>query len=137
MSGLLLVWTNIPQELERDFNEWYNREHMPERILGVPGFVRGRRFVAFEGGPRYLAAYETRDVAVLHSEPYLALKRSFDPNSKRFVPNFRDTQKTAGEIVARVGDAKAGSSRPCPSCAPRDDQAACAARSEPRCCRKS
>ena len=80
----------------------------PGRILGVPGFVRGRRFVAFEGGPRYLAMYETREVAVLHSEPYLALKRAFDPNSLRFVPHFRDTQKTAGEIVARAGEAEGG-----------------------------
>ena len=108
MNGLLLVWTNIPQDLEREFNEWYNREHMPERILGVPGFTRGRRFVAFDGGPRYLAMYETRDVSVLHSEPYLALKRSFDHNSKRFVPNFRDTRKTAGEIVARAGEGEGG-----------------------------
>jgi len=108
MNGLLLVWTNIAHELERDFNEWYNREHMRERILGVPGFTRGRRFVAFDGGPRYLAMYETRDVSVLHSEPYLALKRSFDPNSKRFVPNFRDTRKTAGGIVASAGEGEGG-----------------------------
>ena len=107
-SGLLLVWTDIPEELERDFNEWYNREHMRERILGLPGFTRGRRFVAYDGGPRYLALYETRDVAVLHSEPYLALKRVFDPNSLRFVPNFRGTLKTAGEIVARDGFAEGG-----------------------------
>jgi hypothetical protein len=91
MTGLLLVWTNIPEDLESGFNEWYNREHMRDRILGVPGFTRGRRFVAFEGGPRYLAIYETRNVAVLQSEPYLALKRVFDPLSLRFVPHFRDT----------------------------------------------
>lgn len=108
MTGLLLVWTNIPGELEQDFNEWYNREHMRERILGLPGFTRGRRFVAFEGGPRYLAIYETRSVAVLHSEPYLALKRVFDPRSLRFVPHFRDTLKTAGEIVAHAGFAEGG-----------------------------
>jgi hypothetical protein len=106
--GLLMVWTNIPEELEYDFNEWYNREHMRERILGVPGFVRGRRFVAFEGGPRYLAIYETRSAAVLHSEPYLALKRDYDPLSRRFVPNFLDTLKVAGEIVAHAGVAEGG-----------------------------
>ena len=25
--GLLMVWTDIPEALECDFNEWYNREH--------------------------------------------------------------------------------------------------------------
>jgi hypothetical protein len=76
--------------------------------VGVPGFTRGRRFVAIEGGPRYLAIYETRNIAVLHSEPYLALKRAFDPLSLRFVPHFRDTLKTAGEIVAHAGVAEGG-----------------------------
>lgn len=106
--GLLIVWTNIPEELEYDFNDWYNRVHMRERILGVPGFVRGRRFFAFEGGPRYLAVYETRSTAVLHSEPYLALKRNYDPLSLRFVPHFRDTLKAAGQIVAHAGVAEGG-----------------------------
>ena len=106
--GLLMVWTDIPDTLEADFNEWYNREHMPERILGVPGFMRGRRFIASDGGPRYLAVYEAASTAVFFSEPYLALKRHFDPNSKRFVPHFRNTQKMAGQITAHVGSAEGG-----------------------------
>ena len=63
--GLLMVWTDIAEALESGFNEWYNREHMPERILGVPGFVRGRRYIACDGGPRYLAVYEASSNAVL------------------------------------------------------------------------
>ena len=106
--GLLLVWTDIPQALDRDFNEWYNREHMPERILGLDGFVRGRRFVAYEGGPRYLALYDTRSVAVFHTEPYLALKRDYDAVSLRFVPNFKNTAKFAAEITAKAGSAEGG-----------------------------
>ena len=106
--GLLMVWTDIPGSLEGDFNEWYNREHMPERIFGVPGFVRGRRFIAAEGGPRYLAVYEARSNAVLLSEPYLALKRNFDANSLRFVPNFRNAQKLAGQVTAQAGSAEGG-----------------------------
>ena len=106
--GLLLVWTNIPQDLDPDFNEWYNRGHMPERILGLDGFVRGRRFVAYEGGPRYLALYDTRSVATFHTEPYLALKRDYDPVSRRFVPNFKDTVKFAAEVTAQAGVAEGG-----------------------------
>lgn len=106
--GLLLVWTNIPQELDADFNEWYNREHMPERILGLDGFVRGRRFVAYEGGPRYLALYDTHGVAAFRGEKYLALKRDYDAVSLRFVPNFKDTAKFAAEVTARSGVAEGG-----------------------------
>ena len=106
-AGLLLVWTNIPEELEADFNEWYNREHMRERIA-LPGFTRGRRCIAYDGAPRYLALYETRGADVLHSEAYLALKRKFDANSLRFVPHFRDTLKTAAIIVAESRIAEGG-----------------------------
>jgi len=106
--GLLMVWTNIPQDLDHDFNEWYNREHIPERILGLDGFVRGRRFVAYEGGPRYLALYDMRSIATFHSEPYLALKRDYDPVSLRFVPKFKDTVKFAAEITAQASTAEGG-----------------------------
>lgn len=106
--GLLLVWTNIPAELDQGFNEWYNREHMTERILGLDGFVRGRRFVAYDGGPRYLALYDTRSVAAFHAEPYLALKRHYDPVSMQFVPNFKDTRKFAAEITAQSSAAEGG-----------------------------
>lgn len=108
LPGLLLVWTNISPELDQDFNEWYNREHMPERILGLEGFVRGRRFVAYEGGPRYLALYDTRGVDAFRGEKYLALKRDYDAVSLRFVPNFRDTAKFAAEVTARSGVAEGG-----------------------------
>ena len=106
--GLLMVWTNIAQDLDDDFNEWYNREHMPERILGIEGFVHGRRFVAYQGGPRYLALYESRSVATFHCEAYLALKRDYDPLSRRFVPNFQDTIKFVAEITAHAGAAQGG-----------------------------
>ncbi|MFT5174624.1 MAG: hypothetical protein ACI8W7_002811 [Gammaproteobacteria bacterium] len=104
--GLLMVWTNIPEHLEADFNEWYNREHMPERILDLDGFVRGRRFVAYAGGPRYLALYDTLSIAAFHSEPYLALKRDYDPLSRRFVPKFQDTVKVVAQVSAQAGAAE-------------------------------
>ena len=47
-----------------DFNEWYNREHMPERIFGVPGFVRGRRNVAPVVFPRFVAYVVRRGIAL-------------------------------------------------------------------------
>lgn len=105
-KGLLVVWTDIPAELEYDFNEWYNREHMGERIRGVPGFIRGRRFVAFSGAPKYLAVYEADSIAVLASEPYLALVRNPDTLSRRFIPRFLHTLKGIGEITAEAGEAE-------------------------------
>jgi hypothetical protein len=72
---LLLVLTDVPPEIEEEFNRWYDEEHIPER-LAVPGFVGATRYRAVEGSPRYLALYELSDVSVLQSEPYLRLLNS-------------------------------------------------------------
>ena len=105
-KGLLAVWTDIPADLDYDFNEWYNREHMHERIIGVPGFIRGRRFVAFSGAPRYLAVYEARSSDVLRSEPYRALVRNPDALSRRFIPKFQNTMKAIGDLTVDQGEAE-------------------------------
>ena len=59
-------------ETEGEFNEWYNRYHVPERV-SVPGILGARRYELCEGegAIKYLAIYELEDEAVLHSEAYL------------------------------------------------------------------
>src|SRR5215471_6580816 len=47
--GIVTIWHDIVPEGQPDFYEWHNREHMPER-MGIPGFRRGRRYIAGEGG---------------------------------------------------------------------------------------
>ena len=56
-KGMLIVFNEVKARDERDFNEWYNREHIDERV-NLPGFHRGRRYVAVRGSPKYLATYE-------------------------------------------------------------------------------
>jgi hypothetical protein len=105
-KALLMVWTDIPAELEYDFNEWYIRDHVRERILGVPGFIRGRRFVSDAGTPKYLATYEAENIAVLTSEPYRALVRNPDALSRRFIPRFQHTIKGICDIAVEAGEAE-------------------------------
>lgn len=54
---LLVVHTDVDPEHEKAFNEWYNEDHVPA-LIGQPGFIRARRYVAVEGQPKYLAIYE-------------------------------------------------------------------------------
>ena len=90
--GLLLVMIDVDPEHEEEFNRWYNEEHLPER-LSCPGFLSGRRFVAVEGGPKYLALYDLENPEVLQSEPY---QKIFGPSewtkriSKQFVRSVRN-----------------------------------------------
>lgn len=72
-KGLLLVMTETPPDLEAEFNDWYDREHLPER-LAIPGFASARRWQADlkPGEGKYLASYELESAAVLESPSYLA-----------------------------------------------------------------
>ena len=72
-KGLLLTMTETPPDVEAEFNDWYDTEHLPER-LAIPGFVSARRWVADAkpGQGKYLATYELESPAVLASPAYLA-----------------------------------------------------------------
>lgn len=89
-QGLLAVWTDIAPEAEREFNEWYNTEHIPQ-LLGVPGFLSGRRYQAVEGEPKYLALYELTGPEVLKSDAFRQVRESPTEWSKKMIPLFRNT----------------------------------------------
>lgn len=105
-AGVLIVWTDVAPEIEADFNEWYNREHLPDRILRMPGFLRGRRYVATVAtvvAPKYLAYYDLQSTAVMLSQAHTALRRQRTARDKYFVPRFRNTIKGICDVVCRAG----------------------------------
>jgi hypothetical protein len=106
--GCVLVWTEVPDEFDRGFNDWYNREHMSSRVLAVPGYRWGRRFVSTGSGPRYLALYRTDSIDVFRSEAYLKLQAEPDPDSRRFIPQFRNTVKGFCSVSAEHGVGQGG-----------------------------
>jgi hypothetical protein len=70
-KGVLAIWNGIAPEAEEDFVAWHVREHIPERV-GLPGFLRGRRYVALDGFPKYFNFYETTTADDLSSAAYRA-----------------------------------------------------------------
>lgn len=66
--GLIVARLDPPPELEEEFNDWYDTEHLPER-LRVPGFSTARRVVR-DARPRYLACYDLEELAILEGEAY-------------------------------------------------------------------
>lgn len=100
--GELLVWTDVDPAHEADFNKWYDREHMHERVA-IPGFVSARRLVRIGTGRKYLALYRTESLAVFDSAPY---RQAFANQTQWSVENFkrmRDTVRCVGTIEARAG----------------------------------
>jgi Domain of unknown function (DUF4286) len=69
--ALLLVGASVPESIERDFNRWYDEEHVPT-LLRCPGFLSARRFVSSADGRHYLAAYDLSSIEALETDEYLA-----------------------------------------------------------------
>ncbi|MDN7697778.1 DUF4286 family protein [Burkholderia semiarida] len=102
--GQLCVWTDIDPAHEADFNAWYDREHMQERVA-IPGFTHARRFRATDGGPRrYLALYVTDSLDVFRGDAY---RRAFTQQTAWSLANFArmtGTQRRVGELTIEAGD---------------------------------
>lgn len=88
-TGMLLTFTEVAPEDELDFNEWYNREHIDERVF-MPGFRRARRYVAADPSTRvkYFASYETGSVQDLCAPDYMKLLGNQSDWSKRVMAKF-------------------------------------------------
>jgi len=70
LLGILAIFNNVAPGREAEFEEWFQHEHLAERIA-VPGFLIGRRHEAVSGQPRYFNFYVTQSVEVLKSAAYL------------------------------------------------------------------
>lgn len=102
--GQLCVWTDIDPAHEADFNAWYDREHMQERVA-IPGFTHARRFRATDRGSRkYLALYVTDTLDVFRGDAY---RRAFAQQTAWSLANFErmtGTQRRVGELTIEAGD---------------------------------
>lgn len=106
-AGVLAIWNGMAPGADADFAAWHVREHMPER-LGVPGFLRGRRYAAIDGEPPYFNFYETESPAILTSPAYVARLNDPSPWTRRVVAQFRDTSRTVCDVAASLGDGEGG-----------------------------
>ncbi len=69
-SYLLIVESNCSDpKHEKEFNEWYNKEHIPA-LLKVSGVLGASRYTSLEGTPKYTAIYELDRFNVTTSEAW-------------------------------------------------------------------
>jgi hypothetical protein len=86
MTALMMGMMEPPPDIEGEFHDWYDLEHLPSR-KEVPGFLTGNRFVCIEGWPRYVAWYDLESLDVLNSPAYRAISgKNTSPWSRRLVP---------------------------------------------------
>jgi len=106
-EGIVAIWNGIRDAARADFYEWHSREHMPERVA-IPGFCRGRRYIALEGQPEYFTLYETQTSAVLSGADYLARLNSPTPWTRRVTASFTDTSRSLCRVALSLGPGAGG-----------------------------
>lgn len=106
-KGILAFWADISLGGEAEYNHWHTREHIPERV-GIPGFRRGRRYVAVSGSPKYLMFYETDTVETLASPAYLTRLNDPTPWTRRMLPLFRNSNRTCCRVTLSLGQGVGG-----------------------------
>lgn len=71
-KGLLFASFDFSTAHEDEFHDWYDLEHVPERMR-VPGFLNAERWIAADNPKIAVATYDLESFGVLHSPPYEAI----------------------------------------------------------------
>jgi hypothetical protein len=101
-KGMLLTSMNIDAADEADFNRWYDREHLEERVA-IDGFLEARRYVAHAANPKYLSLYSTATLDVLDSPAYRAQLANQTEGSRRSMAHFKDMLRVVARITVSNG----------------------------------
>jgi hypothetical protein len=101
-KGILLTSMDVDAADEADFNRWYDREHLEERVA-ISGFLEARRYVAHQASPKYLCLYSTADFEVLDSPAYRT--KLADPTdwSVKTMARFRNMIRAVARITISRG----------------------------------
>ncbi|MGE0260873.1 MAG: hypothetical protein AB7T18_19215 [Alphaproteobacteria bacterium] len=112
-KGILIAAMNFSDVAEDEFNDWYDTEHLPER-LAVPGFINAERWLGINNPRDSVALYDLDNVGVLRSPPYLAVGgANGSPWTKRVtgrtasIMRMEGEQILPGDALAPVGRAQA------------------------------
>ena len=104
-KGMLMTSMNIDAAHEAEFNLWYDREHLAERVA-IEGFIEARRYVADEASPKYLGLYSTETFGALTSAAYRTALANQTAWSKTQLARFRDMGRAIARITASRGQGR-------------------------------
>ncbi len=121
--GMLITLMDADPAEEPDFNQWYDKEHLIERV-SIPGFLEARRYVAVAAEPKYLNFYTTESVDVLRSAAYLDKLQNPTQWTRHHTSRFRNFNRAVARVSVSRGQGRGGAvafSRVRPSGADKGD----------------
>lgn len=100
-AAMLLSFDVVPQAIA-EHDDWHTHEHIPER-RSIPGFLRGSRWVALQGQPRYFVLYEVSELGTLASAAYLERLNNPTPWTAKMMPHYRGMIRGFCRITGSFG----------------------------------
>src|ERR1700716_540889 len=104
-KGMLLTSMDIGASDEAEFNRWYDREHLEERVA-IDGLLEARRYVPQEGRPKYLSLYSTETFEVLDSPAYRTALANQTDWSKANIARFKNMIRSVARITVSRGQGR-------------------------------
>ncbi|CDG84993.1 hypothetical protein [Janthinobacterium agaricidamnosum] len=102
LPGMLFVWTGADAAHDLDFNRWYDREHVEERVR-IPGFVSGTRYQSVSGPRKYLGLYRTTSLLAFQTPEYHRAFQQQTPWSLANLARMQDPMRRVCAIEAENG----------------------------------
>lgn len=98
-KGILIAAMNIGNAAVDEFHDWYDTEHLPERVA-CPGFLVCQRWIG-AGDPKVsVAIYDLETIGVLQSPGYLAIGGvNLSPWSKRVTSRVERLMRFEGDQI--------------------------------------
>lgn len=101
-QAAMLLSFDVAPDAMAEHDDWHTHEHLPER-LSITGFLRGTRWVALGGGPRYLVLYEVAALDVLTSPAYLERLNSPTAWTSKLMLHYRGMKRGFCSVTGSFG----------------------------------
>lgn len=102
---MLITSMDVDAADEEDFNIWYDREHLAERVA-IDGFLEARRWIAEAGSPKYFCTYSTAAFEDLNSPAYAKALANQTEWSRTNIARFRNMGRVVGRVTASFGQGR-------------------------------
>ncbi len=106
-KGAVAIWHDIAPEGRNEFYAWHGRQHMPERV-GIPGFLRGRRYIGIGARLEFFNLYETSTVEAPQGKDYAERLNHPTPWTLATVKHFRAVSRSICSVGFSQGHAQGG-----------------------------
>jgi hypothetical protein len=101
-KAVMVNWSDVAPEHRHAYYEWHCREHMVGRVA-LPGFVRGRRYIAAKASRDFLVCYEVDDIGVLTSKAYLDKANAPSELTRRTTPFVKNSSRALARVKHTLG----------------------------------